>query len=167
MAVPAETVDRTTVARNRIAAIVALRFRRPGDGDDSAAAALRSLAEQWAYQQSSNHGGNIIAAVADFLELAAQVGQVRVGCRRDGVALTVRVQDEPEQEVDFPQARGRLRAMCAHLAVLSSRPDGLPPLYGGVAYVPPPNGQPHGFTLKMMNTMGEHWFDLAYQGETA
>jgi hypothetical protein len=68
--------------------------------------------------------------------------------------------------VVLPHARSLLRMMCANLAVRSSHPNQLPPLYGGVAYLPPLQPGNPGFTLKLMNTMGEHWFDLAYQGET-
>jgi hypothetical protein len=106
-----------------------------------------------------------VEAVREVMDLAAELGHVRVGCRADGEALTVRHGRDPELEVKLPRARGKLRSMCASLAVRAGRPGESPILYGGVAFLPPlRDGQP-GYTLKMMNTMGEHWFDLAYQGE--
>jgi hypothetical protein len=107
-----------------------------------------------------------VEAVREVMELAAEIGHVRVGCRDDGEALTVRYGRDPEVEVALSRARGKLRSMCANLAVRSARPGEQPILYGGVAYLPPlQEGQP-GYTLKMMNTPDEHWFDLAYRGET-
>ncbi len=109
---------------------------------------------------------NPVAAVSAVMALAVEVGQLRVGCRDDGAALTVRVGREPEQAVELPQARSLLRMMCANLAVRAARPDSLPLVYGGITYLPPLQPGNPGFTLKLMNTMGEQWFDLAYQGET-
>ena len=108
-----------------------------------------------------------VGAVSAVMALAAEIGQVRVGCRDEGTALTVRFWREPEQIVELPLARSWLRMMCANLAVRSSHPNQPPPLYGGIVYLPPLEPGNAGFTLKLMNTMGEHWFDLAYQGKVS
>jgi hypothetical protein len=137
---PAETADRTAVARDRIADIVG-----------------RHLTSQPL---------SAVEAVREIMALAAEIGHIRVGCRADGAALTVRFRREPDAEVELPRARSHLRSMCANLAVRAAIPSQLPIIYGGVAYLPfEQDGHP-GFTLKMMNTMDEHWFDLGSRAET-
>lgn len=140
MALPAKTADRTLVARDRLAEIVGRHLLAPP----------LAAAE----------------AVREIMELTAEVGHVRVGCRDDGQALTIRHGCEPAREVDLPRARGFLRSMCANLAVRSALPDQAPSIFGGVTFLPPLQADGPGFTLKMMNTMDEHWFDLTPQGET-
>jgi hypothetical protein len=136
---PAQTIDRTAVARDRLATIVGRHLTG------------RRL--------------TAVEAVREVMELAAEIGHVRVGCRPDGEALTVRHGFDPELTVDLARARGKLRSMCANLAVRAERPGEPPIIFGGVAYLPPLRDGLPGYTLKMMNTPDEHWFDLGYRGE--
>lgn len=138
MADVTETLDRTALARDRLAEIT-----------------TRHL---------TNRMGSVVEAVQAIMELAAELGHVRVSCREDGDALTIRYGRDPEAEVELKHARSLLRMMCGHLAVRAAETGKLPNIHGGITFLPPVRPDLAGYTLKMMNTTGEHWFDLGYHG---
>ena len=100
-------------------------------------------------------------AIGEFLALAEELGHVRVWLSDDRKSLRVRSSGHefPLQQVS--RAPGKLRSMCASLAMRTGIRDSSCPIYGGVGYVRPGEPSTAGCTLKMMNTMDEHWFDLA------
>jgi hypothetical protein len=78
---------------------------------------------------SSNHQVEGVQFVDELLPVAAEVGEIKCSLGADGQGLRFQTPEHPAWEVELGRANGKLRMICARLAVLCAGPPAS--LYGG------------------------------------
>jgi hypothetical protein len=78
---------------------------------------------------SSNHQVEGVQFVDELLLVAAEVGEIKCSLVADGQGLRFQSPEHPAWEVELGRANGKLRMLCARLAVLCAGPPAS--LYGG------------------------------------
>jgi hypothetical protein len=79
---------------------------------------------------SSNHKVDGVHFVDELLLVAAEVGEIKCSLNAGADGLCFQTPEQPTWEVELGRAIGKLRMICARLAVLCANGK-LPDLYGG------------------------------------
>lgn len=79
---------------------------------------------------SSNHKVDGVRFVDELLLVAAEVGEIKCSLNAGADGLCFQTLERPTWEVELGRANGKLRMICARLAVLCANGE-LPDLYGG------------------------------------
>src|ERR1700722_9533310 len=112
---------------------------------------------------------DVVGFVEQLVHLVNLTGEIRcVAVEDDRLRFTIA--QEPPVEVELDRASGKLRMICARLAVLSQGAV-QPNVYGGGGFIAPvalaeskSNGRVHGIEKKLQvqfaNKPGDAWFSL-------
>ena len=103
---------------------------------------------------------SVAQATKDVISLAALVRNIHVTCNEAGDQLIATIGNNKPKCFPLKMARGKLRSMCAQLAVTIKRPRDELPVFGGKGIVQSPAKTPHCLRLNMVNSSAEHWFEL-------
>jgi hypothetical protein len=112
---------------------------------------------------------DLVGFIDQLLLLVSSTGEIRCAPVDDN-RLRFTIANAPPFEVDLDHASGKLRMMCARLAVLSQG-AGLPEVYGGTGWIDLPysgesncegatNGNKKKLHVEFNNKPGDVWFTL-------
>jgi hypothetical protein len=115
---------------------------------------LRQRIERLVRDHLVGRNADPAAVVADLLAITSEVGELSCCCAADH-GLRFQLGGGEPFEVELDRNRGKLRAMCANLAVLSKAADREPAqIYGGEGTIR------QTWKARWSNTMGKHDFTI-------